>query len=196
MRCISCNKSIGTLFMAEIHEGYICKKCLKDKGFTKKELQELPYWLQSWEYLKDGKEGVQKALDIKARTKTLKINLGDVEDPKIERILNSLKNELDPDELYGGYSIKDLKEYYDEEKHNIYGGIDFDCEVKREGDKASILINGQKVAETEYKKEMDLGKSYLIVNGGKFHQISIGDSVENESGEEPYWLMLKVVYMI
>lgn len=38
MRCISCNKSIGTLFMVSIHEDYICKKCLKDKGFTKKEL--------------------------------------------------------------------------------------------------------------------------------------------------------------
>ena len=192
MRCISCNKSIGTLFMVRIHEGYICKKCLKDKGFTKKELQELPYWLQSWEYLKDGKEGVQRAMDIKARTKTLKINLGDVEDPKVERALNGLKDGLFEYELFGGYTIEDLKEDFDERKHHIYGGMDFDCEVKREGDKAIVLINGQQVAETEYKKEMDLGKNYLIVNGGKYRQVIDG---KNCSGQDPYWLMLKIVYV-
>lgn len=192
MRCICCNKSIGTLFMVSIHEDYICKKCLKEKGFTKKELQELPYWLQSWEYLKDGKEGVQRAMDVKARTKTLKINLGDVEDPKVERVLNGLKDGLFEYELFGGYTIEDLKEDLDEHQHHIYGGMDFDCEVKREGDKAIALINGQQVAETEYKNEMDLGKNYLIVNGGKYRQVIDG---KNCSGQDPYWLMLKIVYV-
>ena len=192
MRCICCNKSIGTLFMVNIHEDYICKKCLKEKGFTKKEVEELPYWLQSWEYLKDGKEGVQRAMDINARTKTLKINLGDVEDPRVIKILNGLKADLDEGDLYGGYTVRELKECFDEDPHHIYGGIDFDCEVKREGDKAIILVNGQQVAETEYKEEMDLGKNYLIVNGGKYRQVI--DDV-NESGEDPYWMMLKIVYV-
>lgn len=191
MKCGRCGK-----FRLKTYKFYItdvCGKCLEELGFSPEDTMNPEYQYQPWDIISKGKAEADRLIDEKKRTKVLKINLGDVEDPKVERVLNGLKDGLFEYELFGGYTVEDLKEDLDEHQHHIYGGMDFDCEVKREGDKAIVLINGQKVAETEYKKEMDLGKSYLIVNGGKYRQVIDGRSC---SGKDPYWLMLKVVYMI
>lgn len=197
MKCERCGK-----FKMKTYQFYVkrlCKECLTELGFVPEDIDKPEYRTQPWELISKGKAEVDRILDERRRTKVIKINLGDVEDPKVVKILNGLKKELDPDELYGGNSIKDLKEYMDEEPHHIYGGIDFDCEVEREGDKASVIIDGKKVAETDYIEEMSKGDTFLIVNGGKYRQIEMefdyDTTYKNVSGEDDYWLMLKIVYI-
>lgn len=180
----------------------VCEKCLAKKGFTPEDIESSRYNWMSWDMISQGKDKVDEYLDEKDRTKVIKINLGDVDDPRIDKFLNSLKNNIDKEDLYGGMSLADLKEYYDEEPHHIYGGIDFDCEVKREGDRIGVYHKGFKVADTDYIEELDKYdcETYLIINGGKYRQIDIeedyGTKYTNVSGEDPYWLMLKIVYIL
>ena len=199
MKCECCGKSIGLFNKVVIKDTeYVCKDCFSKWGFTKEDLKTDRYRLKSWRFLQRGKAECDAMIDRaeyeKTHTKVKKVVLGDVDDPKIEKILNAAKSLVDADELYGGWTDRELKEEENENRHHIYGGIDFDCELKD-----GVYLEGERVAdlpEIEELKEFDC-TPYLIINGGKYKQLVYDDDGECEivKGTNPYWLMLKLVYV-
>lgn len=200
MNCMNCNKKLG-MFAKKIKPRYdevICEECLKSWGFTEADLKNPRYENSSYLFLKRGKEECDRIIDQreyeKEHTKVKKVKLGSVDDPAVEKILNAAKNLVEKDELYGGYTNKELKEDLDEDIHHIYDGIDFPCEIKD-----GIYLDGKRVADlpdVEELKKYDCD-TYLIILGGKFKQLVFDDYDESEivQGEDDYWLMLKLIYV-
>lgn len=202
MNCECCGTKIGGIFgkkgVTIKSTEHICKDCLASWGFTEEDLKSDRYKLKSWLFLKRGKTECDAIIDrdeyIKTHTKEYKTNLGDVCDPKIQKYLEkTAKDQTDPEDLYGGWTIASLKREGNEYQHTIFGGIDFDCELKKENGMLGVYFEGTRVAETKYtdifEKDHD---SFLIINGGKYRKVEDG---ENVSGETPMWLMLKIVYV-
>lgn len=202
MNCESCGNKIGGLFGKKgitVHNTeHICKDCLNSWGFTEEDLKTDRYRLKSWLFLRRGKEECEKILDrqeyVKTHTKEYKTSLGDVTDSKLQKYIEkTAKDQTDPNDLYGGWTIASLKREGNEYPHTIFGGIDFDCELKKEDNKLGVYFEGVKVAETKYTDIVEKENSpYLIINGGKYRQV---EDDENVSGENQMWLMLKIVYV-
>ena len=173
MNCMNCNKKLG-MFAKKIKPRYdevICEECLKSWGFTEADLKNPRYEGASYLFLKRGKEECDRIIDQreyeKEHTKVKKVKLGSVDDPAVEKILDAAKNLVEKDELYGGYTNKDLN-------------------GKRVAD----------LPDVEELKKYDCD-TYLIILGGKFKQLVFDDYDESEivQGEDDYWLMLKMIYV-
>lgn len=198
MKCDVCGKLI--LFNGITVNGieHICKSHLTEWGFTPDDLKDERYKHKSWKFLSKGKtecdEIYRQQEYIKAHTHEVKINLGDIEDEKLERfIIREAKKDLSPDDLYEGWTVALMREYDDEGPHYIFQDIDFDCEVKEE----QVIFGGKVIATTDAE---ELNKyecqTYLNIMGGKYRRLSFdGEKMFNNSGELGYWLQLKLIYM-
>lgn len=198
MKCDVCGKLI--LFNGITVNGieHICKSHLAEWGFTPDDLKDERYKHKSWKFLSKGKtecdEIYRQQQYIKAHTHEVKINLGDIEDEKLERfIIHEAKKDLSPDDLYEGWTVALMKEYDDEGPHYIFQDIDFDCEVKE----GQVIFGGKVIATTDAE---ELNKyecrTYLNIMGGKYRRLSFnGEKMFNNSGELGYWLQLKLIYI-
>lgn len=199
MNCAGCGKKLG-MFTKKHQVGveYVCDDCLRGAGYSPEDLKDRRFQYTSWNRLSKGKAEIIKQIEReeyeRTHTREIKRNLGDI-DPKIEKtVIKTAKDLIDSEDLYGGWTIASLKREDNEYKHTMFGGIDFDCELKEEGDKVAVYFEDIKVAETSDIPEIKKYdySSYLIINGGKYRQVEDG---ENVSGEDQTWLMLKIVYV-
>lgn len=198
MKCDVCGKLL--LFNGITVNGieHICKSHLTEWGFTPDDLKDERYKHKSWKFLSKGKtecdEIYRQQEYIKAHTHEVKINLGDIEDEKLERfIIREAKKDLSPDDLYEGWTVALMREYDDEGPHYIFQDIDFDCEVKE----GQVIFGSKVIATTgaEELKKYDC-RTYLNIMGGKYRRLSFdGEKMFNNSGELGYWLQLKLIYM-
>lgn len=199
MKCECCGKSIGLFNKVVIKDTeYVCKDCFGKWGFTKEDLKTGRYRWKSWRFLQRGKAECEAMLDQeeyeKEHTKVKMVNLGDVEDPSVVKLLNRMKAFFEKDELFGGWSNKELKEDMNEYPHHIYEGLEFDCKVTD-----AVYLEGERVADLpdiEELKKFDC-QPHLVINGGKYKKLIFNDDGEYEviKGEHPYWLMLKLIYV-
>lgn len=198
MKCDVCGKLI--IFNGITVNGieHICKSHLTEWGFTPDDLKDERYKHKSWKFLSKGKaecdEIYRKQQYIKAHTHEVKINLGDIEDEKLERfIIREAKKDLSPDDLYEGWTVALMREYDDEGPHYIFQDIDFDCEVKE----GQVIFGGKVIATTDAEelKKYEC-RTYLNIMGGKYRRLSFnGEKMFNNSGDVGYWLQLKLIYM-
>lgn len=198
MKCDVCGKLI--LFNGITVNGieHICKSHLTEWGFTPDDLKDERYKHKSWKFLSKGKtecdEIYRQQQYIKEHTHEVKINIGDIEDEKLERfIIREAKKDLSPDDLYEGWTVTLMKEYDDEGPHYIFQDIDFDCEVKE----GQVIFGGKVIATTDAEelKKYEC-RTYLNIMGGKYRRLSFnGEKMFNNSGELGYWLQLKLIYM-
>lgn len=193
MKCMNCGKNIG-IFSKKIKPRFdevICESCLKDWGFTEEDLKDPKYVGSSFRYLMQGKkeidEQIARAEYEKAHTKVKWFDLGEAD----KKTIAEAKSLTDKDELYDGYTDKELKEDLNEETQYIFSGITFDCELKDGG----VWFEGRRIADAP---EIPTGSRVsLVINGGKYKKLVFDDYDEMSivKGEKPYYLALKAVYI-
>lgn len=207
MKCESCGKKLG-LFggkAVKLDDGSVCEECFGSWGFSKEDLRNERYKGKSWMFLRRGKAECDAILDEReydrTHTKEYKSAIYDLDEATEKKIIKAAKELTDTDDLYGGWTIRELKEAYNENKHHIFGGIDFDCELVEEGDGYQIIFEDIPLGTVrlDFLKDAKKYKAYLIVNGGKYRQVEFDadlEEAENVSDAEPYWFILKVVYVV
>ena len=198
MKCEYCGKKLGLFNRVTIKQTeHICKDHLAEWGFTSSDLKTDRYKWKSWRFLQKGKKECDAIFDreeyVRTHTREMIIKLGYVEDENIEKfITKTAKKDLDTDDLYGGWTIKEMKDYDDEGPHYIFEGIDFDCEIKE----WKVIFGGKPIADVTPPEIPYQYETYLNIDGGKYRKLIFdGEKMVGHSDEKLYWLQLKIVYV-
>lgn len=215
-KCISCGKGFG-LFggkkKVEIAYGNetVCEDCARKAGYTLEDLASKQLSWMSWRQLKKGKtavlEEIEKERYEREHKKEKKFNItGDGVNDAGEDLQIVLKrigqDYTDDDDLFGGYTIADMKEEGDEKTRYIYAYSHIPCGLKLEGDTVKAYVDGDHVADLPkavslVKKHPD-AEARLIITGGKFRKVSYDYDTEkyvNDSGEIDFDGMIIVTYI-
>ena len=215
-KCIECGKGFG-LFGGKKKIGVsygletVCEDCARKAGYTAEDLASDLLRGKSWQYLSKGKAAVLADLEREKyerdHRKEKKFNItGDGVNDAGEDLQTVLKrigqDYTDDDDLYGGYTIADMKEEGDEKTRYIYAYSHIPCELKLEGDTVKAYVDGDHVADLPkavslVKKHPD-AEARLIITGGKFRKVLYDYDTEkyvNDSGQVDFDGMIIVTYI-
>lgn len=210
-KCEACGAKLGLLGgkAIQLYDETVCEKCLTSWGFTVGDLENEKYKYKSWRFLSRGKSECDKMIAEaeykKEHTNTKRFKVfGDGTNEKgedIQKLLARLpKEEIDKDDLYGGYSSnKTLKEDGElDHEYYIYAGETLDCDLVVSGDTVKVYMLDHHIGDLpELKPILDSCKEYaadIMVLGGKYKMLT-GDEFEGyeiETGEDEYYAIVQV----
>lgn len=211
-KCLGCGARIGALGRkgVDIYDGKVCLQCVSSWGFTPEEISSEKYRKRDVSFLSKGKAVVDAAAEklkyIQEHTKQKRFRIYgegvNKDGEKIKKLLAELpKEQLDDDQLYHGFTNKQLKEYGQwDHPYYIYEGITLDCDLKLEDDTVRVYLDDHHIGDLpEAKRILTKHEDYacdIMIMGGKYKMVECEDDTTRiKTGTDDWYAIVQLEWV-